>query len=89
MKRKKNFLKPGNVIIDTSPEIKMSELIGEYAFDYINMGKSTKEHQTYLNGAMQCMEYCRHTRRVPGSSDPPRGRGVQEIQSRGCRCGYF
>ena len=29
----------------------MSELVGEYAFDYISMGKNTKERQNYLNGA--------------------------------------
>ena len=29
----------------------MSELIGEYASDYINMGESTEERQSYLNGA--------------------------------------
>jgi hypothetical protein len=29
----------------------MSELIGEYASDYINMGDTTEERQSYLNGA--------------------------------------
>ena len=29
----------------------MSELIGEYASDYINMGETTDERQSYLNGA--------------------------------------
>jgi hypothetical protein len=29
----------------------MSELIGEYASDYIDMGESTEERQSYLNGA--------------------------------------
>lgn len=29
----------------------MSELIGEYASDYINMGENTEERQSYLNGA--------------------------------------
>ena len=28
----------------------MSELIGEYASDYINMGENTEERQSYLNG---------------------------------------
>jgi len=51
MKRKKSFLKSKNVVINTSPEIKISELIGEYASDYINMGESTEESQSYLNGA--------------------------------------
>jgi hypothetical protein len=51
MKRIKNFLKSKNVVINTSPEIKMSELIGQYASDYINMGEDTKERQNYLNGA--------------------------------------
>jgi tryptophanyl-tRNA synthetase len=40
-----------NLTINTSPEIKMSELISEYASDYINMGENTKERQSYLNGA--------------------------------------
>jgi hypothetical protein len=47
MKRKK----VGNLIINTSPKIKMSELIQEYASDYINMGENTEERQSYLNGA--------------------------------------
>jgi hypothetical protein len=51
MRRKKNFFKSKNVVINTSPEIKMSELIGAYASDYINMGESTEERQSYLNGA--------------------------------------
>ena len=51
MKKKKNFLKSKNVVINTSPEIKMSELIGEYASDYINMGENPEERQSYLNGA--------------------------------------
>jgi hypothetical protein len=51
MKRIKNFLKSKNVVINTSPEIKMSELIGQYASDYINMGEDTEERQNYLNGA--------------------------------------
>lgn len=38
-------------MINISPEIKMSELIGEYASDYINMGETTDERQSYLNGA--------------------------------------
>jgi len=29
----------------------MSELISEYASDYINMGENTEERQSYLNGA--------------------------------------
>jgi hypothetical protein len=29
----------------------MSELISEYASDYINMGEDTEERQSYLNGA--------------------------------------
>ena len=51
MKRIKKRLKPKNVIINTSPKIKMSELISEYASDYINMGEDTEERQNYLNGA--------------------------------------
>ena len=51
MKKKKKKMKRGNLFINTSPEIKMSELIGEYASDYINMGESTEERQSYLNGA--------------------------------------
>src|SRR4030042_2936574 len=44
-------IKKGNLLINTSSKIKMSELIGEYASDYINMGESTEERQSYLNGA--------------------------------------
>jgi hypothetical protein len=51
VKKKKKRIKKGNLLINTSPEIKMSELIGEYASDYINMGESTEERQSYLNGA--------------------------------------
>ena len=51
MKRIKRLLKPKNVIINTSPKIKMSELISKYASDYINMGEDTEERQSYLNGA--------------------------------------
>jgi hypothetical protein len=51
MKKKKERIKKGNLLINTSPEIKMSELIGEYASDYINMGETTDERQSYLNGA--------------------------------------
>ena len=51
MKRKKKQIKKGNLLINTSPEIKMSELIGEYASDYINMGETTDERQSYLNSA--------------------------------------
>jgi hypothetical protein len=29
----------------------MSELIGEYASDYINMGETTEERQSFLKGA--------------------------------------
>ena len=47
----KSWLKPKNVIINTSPKIKMSELISEYASDYFNMGENTEERQNYLNGA--------------------------------------
>ena len=51
MKKKKKHIKKGNLFINTSPEIKMSEVIGEYASDYINMGETTDERQSYLNGA--------------------------------------
>jgi hypothetical protein len=40
-----------NLTINTSPEIKMSELISEYAADYISMGEDSEERQSYLNGA--------------------------------------
>ena len=36
---------------NTSPAIKMSELIAEYASDYINMGETPEERQSFLNGA--------------------------------------
>ena len=51
MKKIKRLFKPRNVVINTSPKIKMSELISEYASDYINMGEDTEERQNYLNGA--------------------------------------
>ena len=51
MKKRKNLFGSKNLVINTSPEIKMSELIGEYASDYINMGDTTEERQSFLNGA--------------------------------------
>ncbi len=51
MKRIKNLLKSKKVVINTSPEIKISELIGQFASDHINMGEDTEERQNYLNGA--------------------------------------
>ena len=51
MKKIKRRGKALELIINTSPEIKMSELISEYASDYINMGEDTEERQSYLNGA--------------------------------------
>src|SRR4030042_5637162 len=51
MKKIKRLFKPKELIINTSPKIKMSELISEYASDYINMGEDTEERQNYLNGA--------------------------------------
>ncbi len=51
MKKIKRLFRPRNVVINTSPKIKMSELIGEYASDYINMGENTEERQKYLNVA--------------------------------------
>jgi hypothetical protein len=51
MKKIKRLFKPGKVVINTFPKIKMSELISEYASDYINMGEDTEERQNYLNGA--------------------------------------
>ena len=51
MKKKKKRIKKGNLLINSSSKIKMSELIGDYASDYINMGESTEERQSYLNGA--------------------------------------
>jgi hypothetical protein len=51
MKKIKRLFKSGNVVINTSPKIKMSELIEQYAADFINMGETTKERQNYLNGA--------------------------------------
>jgi hypothetical protein len=51
VKKIKRRLKVSELIINTSPKIKMSELISEYASDYINMGEDTEERQNYLNGA--------------------------------------
>ncbi len=51
MKKIKNRIKTGNFFINTSPKIRMSELIGEYASDYINMGENTDERHSLLNSA--------------------------------------
>ncbi len=51
IKQRWNSSKLRNLTINTSPKIKMSELISEYAADYINMGDNTEERQSYLNGA--------------------------------------
>jgi len=40
-----------DIIINTSPSIKMSTLIAEYASDYINRGDTTEERENYLRGA--------------------------------------
>ncbi len=50
MKKKRKIEKLKNFLINTSPKIKMSEFIAEYASDYINMGSDTEERQSYLNG---------------------------------------
>ena len=50
-KKKKRIKKKGDLVINTSPGVKMSELIGQFASDYINMGETTEERQSYLNGA--------------------------------------
>lgn len=50
-KKLKRQLKSQELSISTSPQIKVSELIGEFASDYINMGKTIEERQKYLNGA--------------------------------------
>jgi len=51
IKKKKMKMKRGNLLVNTSPEIKMSELIGEYASDFINIRETTEERQSYLNSA--------------------------------------
>jgi len=51
MKKIKNRKKTRNLFINTTPKIKMSEMISEYASDYINMGDDTEERQSLLNGA--------------------------------------
>ena len=50
MKKIKKRIK-GKIKYNTSPTIKMSELIAEYASDYINMGETPEERQSFLNGA--------------------------------------
>jgi len=50
MKKIKKHIKR-KIKYNTSPAIKMSELIAEYASDYINMGETTEERQSFLNGA--------------------------------------
>lgn len=51
MKKIKKRIKTGNFFINTSPKIRMSELIVEYASDFINMGENTEERQSLLNSA--------------------------------------
>jgi len=51
IKRRMKRPELSNLTINTSPEIKMSELISEYAADYISMGENTEKRQNYLNGA--------------------------------------
>lgn len=51
MKKTKKRGKIKNLIINTSPQIRISELIEKYASDYINMGDNTEERQSFLNGA--------------------------------------
>ena len=40
-----------DIMINTSPSIKKSTLIAEYASDYINRGDTTEERENYLRGA--------------------------------------
>ena len=51
MKKTKKRGKMKNLIINISPQIRISELIEKYASDYINMGDNTEERQSFLNGA--------------------------------------
>jgi hypothetical protein len=51
IKRRSKRLELKNLTINTSPRIRMSELISKYSADYINMGETTEERQSYLNGA--------------------------------------
>lgn len=51
MKKRRKIKKSKNFLINTSPKIKMSKFIAEYASDYINMGSNAEERQSYLNGA--------------------------------------
>jgi len=51
IKQKANILENGNLNINTSPESKMSDLIIQYAGDFISMGENTEDRQSYLNGA--------------------------------------
>lgn len=51
MKNIKKRIKKSNIFVNTSPKIIMSELIGEHASDYINMGDTTEERQSLLNDA--------------------------------------
>ncbi|MCH8054604.1 MAG: hypothetical protein IH857_00420 [Deltaproteobacteria bacterium] len=51
MKKIKKRIKTENLFVNTSPKIRMSELIAEYASDYINMGENTEERQSFLNSA--------------------------------------
>ena len=51
MKKIKKYIKNNKIRINTSPTLRLSELIVEYASDYINLGDTTEERQNFLNGA--------------------------------------
>ena len=53
-------VKGRELTIKTSPKVKMSDLIREYASDYTNMGEDAEERQDYLNKA--CTLEHRHPR---------------------------
>lgn len=51
MKKRKKRAAVRNRLGGSSPSTKMSQLVGEYASDYINMGDGTEERQSLLNAA--------------------------------------
>ena len=51
MKRRKRRIKRRKSSVGNPLRVKISELIAKYASDFINMGESTEERQSRLNGA--------------------------------------
>ena len=72
IKRRSKSLELKTLTINTSPKIKMSELISEYASDYISMGENTEERQNYLNGACTAWN-------IANLDEVPRERAISRV----------